>query len=49
MDALGRVLTAGAVRTRDLGGTASTFEFADAVCKDDRSSVTMRHESAGML
>ena len=30
MAALGRVLTAGTVRTRDLGGTASTFEFADA-------------------
>jgi isocitrate dehydrogenase (NAD+) len=30
--ALGRVLDAGAARTRDLGGTASTFEFADAVC-----------------
>jgi isocitrate dehydrogenase (NAD+) len=33
MDALGRVLTAKTVRTADLGGTASTFEFADAVCK----------------
>jgi isocitrate/isopropylmalate dehydrogenase len=32
MAALGRVLQARAVRTRDLGGTASTFEFADAVC-----------------
>jgi isocitrate dehydrogenase (NAD+) len=32
MDALGRVLT-GAIRTRDLGGTATTFEFADAVCR----------------
>jgi isocitrate dehydrogenase (NAD+) len=31
MDALGQVLESGAVRTRDLGGTASTFEFADAV------------------
>src|SRR3954463_1688330 len=29
--ALGRVLEAGTVRTRDLGGTASTSEFADAV------------------
>jgi len=29
---LGRVLTAGVVRTRDLGGTASTMEFADEVC-----------------
>jgi isocitrate dehydrogenase (NAD+) len=36
MEALGRVLTAGQVRTRDLGGTASTFEFADAVCKEIR-------------
>ena len=33
MDALGRVLTAASVRTRDLGGTATTFEFGDAVCK----------------
>jgi isocitrate dehydrogenase (NAD+) len=32
MQALGAVLTAKAVRTRDLGGTASTLEFADAVC-----------------
>ena len=32
-DALGRVLTEGAVRTRDLGGTASTTEFTDAVCR----------------
>ena len=31
MEALGRVLTDGRVRTRDLGGTASTREFADAV------------------
>jgi isocitrate dehydrogenase (NAD+) len=33
MEALGAVLTARAVRTRDLGGTASTLEFADAVSK----------------
>ena len=33
MGALGRVLVAGAVRTRDLGGTASTLEFADAVSR----------------
>ncbi len=33
MRALGAVLSAGAVRTRDLGGTASTTEFGDAVCK----------------
>ena len=31
---LGRVLTAGVVRTRDLGGTASTMEFADEVCRE---------------
>jgi len=31
--ALGRVLESGAAKTRDLGGTASTFEFADAVCR----------------
>jgi isocitrate dehydrogenase (NAD+) len=33
MQALGAVLTARAVRTRDLGGTASTLEFADAICR----------------
>ena len=33
MHALGAVLSAGAVRTRDLGGAASTLEFADAVCR----------------
>ncbi len=33
MTALGNVLTAGEVRTADLGGTASTFAFADAVCR----------------
>ncbi len=32
--ALGRVLSAGKVRTRDLGGQASTTEFTDAVCKE---------------
>jgi len=32
MKALGSVLSAG-VRTRDLGGSATTGEFADAVCK----------------
>jgi isocitrate dehydrogenase (NAD+) len=31
--ALGAVLTAGDVRTRDLGGTATTAEFAQAVCR----------------
>jgi isocitrate dehydrogenase (NAD+) len=33
MRALGDVLTANSVRTRDLGGTASTLEFADAICR----------------
>jgi len=33
MHALSAVLSAGAVRTRDLGGAASTLEFADAVCR----------------
>ncbi|MGH9140153.1 MAG: isocitrate/isopropylmalate dehydrogenase family protein [Vicinamibacterales bacterium] len=33
MSGLGGVLTAGTVRTRDLGGTASTLAFADAVCR----------------
>jgi len=32
MSALGRVLGGGKVRTRDLGGTASTSEFTDALC-----------------
>jgi len=32
MTALGQVLTRGEVRTRDLGGTASTLEYADAIC-----------------
>jgi len=33
MSALNTVLEAGRARTRDLGGTTSTFEFADAVCR----------------
>jgi isocitrate dehydrogenase (NAD+) len=33
MAALHSVLAAGEVRTRDLGGRASTFEFADAICR----------------
>jgi len=33
MAALARVLAAGDVRTRDLGGMASTTEFADAICR----------------
>jgi isocitrate dehydrogenase (NAD+) len=32
--ALGRVLTRGEVRTRDMGGTASTTEFTDAICRE---------------
>jgi isocitrate dehydrogenase (NAD+) len=33
MKALGEVLTEGKVRTRDLGGTASTIEFTEAICR----------------
>jgi isocitrate dehydrogenase (NAD+) len=33
-DALGRVLTRGQVRTRDLGGAASTTEFTEAICHE---------------
>jgi isocitrate/isopropylmalate dehydrogenase len=33
MTALHKVLESGQARTRDLGGTTSTFEFADAVCR----------------
>jgi len=33
MAALGQVLAAGVTRTRDLGGQASTIDFADAVCR----------------
>ena len=33
-EALARVLSEGRVRTRDLGGTASTTEFTDAICKE---------------
>jgi isocitrate dehydrogenase (NAD+) len=33
-EALGRVLTRGEVRTRDLGGTASTTEFTEAICHE---------------
>jgi isocitrate dehydrogenase (NAD+) len=32
--ALARVLAAGTVRTHDLGGTASTTEFTDAICRE---------------
>jgi isocitrate dehydrogenase (NAD+) len=34
MAALGRVLTGRQTRTRDLGGTATTMEFADAIRRD---------------
>src|SRR5438093_1457638 len=34
MQALGAVLTAGAVRTRDVGGTATTAEFAQAISRE---------------
>jgi isocitrate dehydrogenase (NAD+) len=33
-EALGRVLVAGTVRTRDLGGTATGTAFADEVCRE---------------
>ena len=33
MGALGAVLREGRVRTRDLGGTAGTVEFAEAICR----------------
>jgi len=33
MKTLGDVLSEGKVRTRDLGGTASTIEFTDAICR----------------
>jgi isocitrate dehydrogenase (NAD+) len=36
--ALGRVLVDGRVRTRDLGGEASTTDFTDAVCREIESS-----------
>jgi isocitrate/isopropylmalate dehydrogenase len=32
--ALDRVLAAGTARTRDLGGTATTTEFTEAVCRE---------------
>ncbi len=36
MSALARVFGAGRVRTRDLGGSASTLEFTDALCQTVR-------------
>ena len=48
MAALGHVLAEGIVRTRDLGGTASTAAFADAVCgalaSPNATVKTRRHE-----
>jgi isocitrate dehydrogenase (NAD+) len=41
MTALGQVLTAGDARTRDLGGTASTSDFATAVCRAIDSPVVL--------
>jgi isocitrate dehydrogenase (NAD+) len=35
---LDRVLTEGVVRTRDLGGTATTTEFTDAICRQLEAS-----------
>ncbi|HWK12432.1 MAG TPA: isocitrate dehydrogenase (NAD(+)) [Vicinamibacterales bacterium] len=37
--ALTRVLTEGRVRTRDLGGTAKTTEFTDAICREIETAV----------
>lgn len=34
MSSLVTVLAAGMVRTRDLGGTATTTEFVDAICRE---------------
>jgi isocitrate dehydrogenase (NAD+) len=34
MGALGRVLAAGGRSTKDLGGTLSTLDFADAICRE---------------
>ncbi|HLW18005.1 MAG TPA: isocitrate dehydrogenase (NAD(+)) [Actinomycetota bacterium] len=39
MGALTGVLAAGAVRTRDLGGTASTDEFAEEICRNLKAAV----------
>jgi len=38
MAALTRVLARGAVRTRDLGGSATTTEFTEAVCREIAAS-----------
>ena len=47
MRALREVLLAGVVRTRDLGGTASTSAFADAVCNALDSAHVSRLKSQG--
>jgi isocitrate dehydrogenase (NAD+) len=39
MQALSRVLVEGTVRTRDLRGTATTTEFAEAICRTIKSQV----------
>jgi isocitrate dehydrogenase (NAD+) len=36
--ALGRIFSAGVVRTRDLGGEASTTEFTEAICREIEKS-----------
>jgi isocitrate dehydrogenase (NAD+) len=47
MRALREVLLAGVVRTRDLGGTASTSAFADAVCNALDNAHVSRLKSQG--
>jgi isocitrate dehydrogenase (NAD+) len=45
MQALGRVLTGGRVRTRDLGGTASTGEFATDVVREIENGEDVRQKT----
>jgi isocitrate dehydrogenase (NAD+) len=47
MAALVAVLTEGSVRTRDVGGTASTLEFADAVAERLPNGHVSRLSSSG--
>ena len=47
MAALAAVLTEGSVRTRDVGGTASTLEFADAVAGRLPNARVSRLSSSG--
>jgi len=47
MAALAAVLTEGSVRTRDVGGTASTLEFADAVAGRLSNARVSRRSSSG--